>query len=154
MFFDDWMSIIRTLIVGVLAYIALVILLRVSGKRTLSKMNAFDLIITVALGSTLANILLDQDVSLAQGVTALALLVGLQLIITWAAVRSRLVARLIKSEPRLLVHHGEMLPDAMRQERVQEDEITAAIRNSGLERIDQAKSVVLETDGTMSVVSR
>lgn len=154
MFFNGWMSIIRTVIVGVLAYIALVFLLRISGKRTLSKMNAFDMIVTVALGSTLATILLSRDVSLAQGVIALAVLIGLQLVITWLSVRSRAVAGMIKSEPQLLVHEGRLLPDAMRRERVLDDEIQAAIRNAGMDGLDQVQSVVLETDGTLSVVRK
>ena len=51
-FFDNWETLFRTLIIGVLAYVSLVILLRISGRRTLSKMNAFDMVVTVALGST------------------------------------------------------------------------------------------------------
>ncbi|MEZ6111860.1 MAG: hypothetical protein R3C99_12705 [Pirellulaceae bacterium] len=70
-FFDNAFSLFRTLVMGVLAYVCLIILLRVSGKRTLSKMNAFDLIVTVALGSTLATVLLSKDVTLAQGSLAL-----------------------------------------------------------------------------------
>lgn len=66
MFFDTWAGLGRTLMVGVLAYAALVSLLRISGKRTLSKMNTFDLVVTVALGSTLATVLLSKDVALAE----------------------------------------------------------------------------------------
>lgn len=78
MFFDTWQGLGRIVVVGVLAYAALVIFLRFSGKRTLSKMNAFDLIVTVALGSTLATILLSKDVALAEGLLALLLLIALQ----------------------------------------------------------------------------
>ena len=67
MFFDGWMTLGRTALIGTLAYLALVLLLRVSGKRTLSQMNAFDFIVTVALGSTLATVLLSSSVSLARG---------------------------------------------------------------------------------------
>ncbi|WP_231362619.1 hypothetical protein [Thioalkalivibrio sp. ALMg9] len=67
MFFGGWDGLLRTLVVGVLAYVALIVFLRLSGKRTLSKMNAFDLVVTVALGSTLATVLLAKDVALAEG---------------------------------------------------------------------------------------
>lgn len=67
MLFSGWENLLRTLVVGVLAYVSLVVFLRISGKRTLSKMNAFDLIVTVALGSTLATVLLSKDVALAEG---------------------------------------------------------------------------------------
>ena len=76
MLFDGWLSLLRTAVVGILAYAALVHFLRVSGKRTLSKMNAFDLIVTVALGSTLATVLLSSSVSLATGALAFALLIA------------------------------------------------------------------------------
>jgi len=79
---------------GVLAYVALVVFLRVSGKRTLSKMNAFDLVVTVALGSTLATVLLSKDVALAEGVLAFALLISLQFVVTWSSVRARWVRQL------------------------------------------------------------
>src|SRR5690606_31542181 len=102
MFFSSWTDLARVLIVGTLAYVALVIMLRVSGKRTLTKLNAFDLIVTIALGSTLATVLLSKDVSLAEGVLALALLIALQWIAAWLSVRSRHVRKLVKSEPRLL----------------------------------------------------
>ena len=82
MVFSSWAGLLRVLIVGTLAYVALVLLLRVSGKRTLSKMNAFDLVVTVALGSTLATVILSKDVALTEGVTAFALLIGLQFGIT------------------------------------------------------------------------
>ena len=65
LFLDNWQTLLRTLIVGVSAYVSLVLLLRISGRRTLSKMNAFDMVVTVALGSTLATILLNRDVALA-----------------------------------------------------------------------------------------
>jgi len=96
-FFDSWESIVRTIIITILAYISLVILLRISGKRTLSKMNAFDFIVTVALGSTLASVLLTKDVALADGVLAFILLIGLQYIITKLAVKSKTVSQLVKN---------------------------------------------------------
>jgi len=109
--FDSWPSLIRIPLVGLLAYAALILMLRVSGKRTLSKMNAFDLIVTVALGSTLSTVLLDDGIPLAEGVAALALLICLQYAITWASVRSPRFQGLIKAEPALLVHRGRYLPD-------------------------------------------
>ena len=77
MLFQGWSGIGRTALISVTAYAALVLFLRISGKRTLSKLNAFDLVVTVALGSTLATILLSQDVALAEGLTALGMLIGL-----------------------------------------------------------------------------
>jgi uncharacterized membrane protein YcaP (DUF421 family) len=153
-FFDSWSDLIRVFVVGVLAYAALVAFLRVSGKRTLTKMNAFDLVVTVALGSTLANILLSADVSLSEGLAALALLIGLQFLVAWSAVRAPWVNTLVKSEPRLLFFRGEVLWKAMKAERVTEGELQAAMRASGFVSYDEVESVVLETAGDMSVIGR
>jgi uncharacterized membrane protein YcaP (DUF421 family) len=152
MFFQGWPGLLRTLVVGVLAYLALVLVLRLTGKRTLSKMNAFDFVVTVALGSTLATILLSKDVALAEGMLAFSLLVGMQFIITWLSVRSKKVSRLVKSEPRLLLYKGEFLRGAMRRERVNEEEVCAAMRSQGVAIVEDVGAVVLETDGTFSVV--
>lgn len=153
-FFDNWMVVLRTLIIGVLAYISLIILLRLSGKRTLSKMNAFDLVVTVALGSTLASILLSKDVALVQGVLAFALLIGLQFIITWSSMRANWVRRLVTGEPRLLFYHGQYLHESLHQARVAQEEINAAVRGHGFSSLADVEAVVLETDGSFSVVQR
>ena len=153
-FFDGWAGLARVVVVGTAAYAALIVLLRGSGKRTLSKMNAFDFVVTVALGSTLATVLLSADVALAEGVTALALLILLQYAITFASVRSPLVTRWVKGEPTLLAKDGRHLAGAMRRARVTAEEIDAALREHGVSKLDQAQAVVLETDGTLSVIGR
>lgn len=146
-------GLLRTLIVGVLAYVALVVVLRVSGKRTLSKMNAFDLVVTVALGSTLATVLLSRDIPLLEGVLAFVVLVVMQLIITATSRRSKRVARLVKSEPRALLYRGTVLRDALADERVLEEELQAGLRAGGIGRYADADLVVLETDGSLTVVA-
>lgn len=151
MLFNGWATVGRTIVVGILAYSAIVILLRASGKRTLSKMSAFDFVVTIALGSTLATVLISGSVSLAQGVTAFGVLVGLQFVISWLSVRSGKVSNLVKDEPVLLYRHGFMRTQ-MRRERVVEAEVLAAMRNAGLTTIDEVEAVVLETDGTFSVL--
>ncbi|MHB9105510.1 MAG: DUF421 domain-containing protein [Armatimonadota bacterium] len=153
MFFDNWMGLLRVVIVGVLAYVGLVLLLRITGKRTLSKLNAFDLIVTVALGSSLATVLLSNDVALAEGLLAFFVLIGLQWLVAWASVRSGAISRLVKSEPKLLVYQGKLLQDAMRRERVVESEILQALRNQGIDSLEQVEAVVLETDGGFSVLT-
>ena len=152
MFFADFQGVWRTIVVGACAYVVLVLLLRLTGKRTLSKMNAFDLVVTVALGSTLATILLSKDVPLAEGVAAFLLLAGLQFAVTWTSVRSVRFRRWIKADPRPLLRDGLMLDEALRSERVTRDEVEAAIRGAGYLGPEQIALVTLETDGSMSVV--
>ncbi|MCC6612716.1 MAG: DUF421 domain-containing protein [Anaerolineae bacterium] len=154
MLFDSWGAILRTVIVGVLAYVLLIVMLRISGKRTLSKMNAFDLIVTVALGSTLATIILSKDVALAEGVAAFLTLILLQYVVTWLSIRSKAVRELVKSTPRLLYYRDGFLEAAMHAERVLEEEIYAAIRAQGIPTLDRVEAVVLETDGSLTVLQK
>ena len=154
MFFRIWSDLLRVLVVGTLAYAWLVLFQRMSGKRTLSKMNAFDLIVTVALGSVLATILLSREVSLAEGVLAIALLMSLQYLVTWLSVRSGIVNRLVKAEPTMLHYQGQFLDDAMCRQRVVKAEILQAVRGQGILSMDQVEAVVLETDGGFSVIKK
>ncbi len=153
-FFDSWASLGRIALVGALAYIALVAALRVSGKRTLSKMSAFDLVVTVALGSTLATVLLSKDVALLDGIVAFVLLMVLQYIVARLSIASQTMERVVKSRPRLLFYDGQFLPEALVAERVLEDEVRAAVRSSGTLSLANVKAVVLETDGSLSVIGR
>ena len=150
--FDSWTSLGRTAIAGAAAYAVLVLVLRVSGKRTLAKLNAFDLVITVALGSTLASVLTARDLPLADGIFSLLLLVGLQYGVAWASVRSGPFRRAVRSEPELLLHHGTYLDEALRKARPTRDEVLAAIRQAGIADIGGVQAVVLETDGSISVI--
>jgi uncharacterized membrane protein YcaP (DUF421 family) len=154
MFFNSWMDLLRVLIVGVLAYVGLVFMLRVSGKRTLSKMNAFDLVVTVALGSTLATVLLSKSVALVDGLLAFLLLIALQFVVAWLSVRSKKVQQLVKARPTLLFYEGQFLHEALIHERVAEDEVRAAIRAQGIASLANVAAVVLETDGTFTTLQQ
>ncbi len=154
MFFDDWFGLLRVLIIGVFAYGALIFLLLASGKRTLSKWNAFDFVVTIALGSTFATVIISKDVSFAEGVLALGLLIGLQFIITWLSVRFKWMEKLVKAEPTLLFDKGEFLTDAMKRQRVAEGEVRMAIRAKGIAAVEEVEAVVLETDGSFSVIKK
>lgn len=153
MFFDSWYDLWRIFVVGILAYVGLVSLLRVTGKRTLSKMNAFDLVVTVALGSTLATVLLSSDVALVEGLLAFALLCGLQYAVATASVHSERFQSIIKAKPSLLFHDGRFIGPMLREERVTEEEILAAVRSQGHVDLDKVLAVVLETDGSFSVLT-
>ncbi|MTI52147.1 MAG: DUF421 domain-containing protein [Alcanivorax sp.] len=152
-FFNGWSVLGRTLLIGVLAYVSLVFMLRVSGKRTLAKMNAFDLVVTVAIGSTLATIVLSKSVALAEGLLALALLIGMQFAISWSSTRMPWLRRVVTGEPRLLLRDGAMLDEALRDARVTREEVRAAVRAAGIGALGDVAAVVLETDGSFSVIA-
>lgn len=138
---------------AVVAYLAIVVILRITGKRTLAKWNAFDFIVTIALGSILATIIVSRDVSLPEGILALVTLVALQFAVTGLSVRLGWFGDLVKAEPSLLLHDGRLLRDVLRRERVTETELLAALRGHGIGELSGVHAVVLETDGSFSVVA-
>ncbi|KKB38254.1 DUF421 domain-containing protein [Bacillus thermotolerans] len=152
MFFQSWEPILRILIVGVLAYSAIVFFLRVSGKRTLAKMNAFDLIVTVALGSTLSTILLDKKVPLAEGVAAFILLIYMQYLVAWASSKSKGIDQVVKSNPRILYYNRQYMNKAMEEERITEMDLFQAIRKAGHGSMEEVTAVILESNGDISVL--
>ncbi|MBA2114400.1 DUF421 domain-containing protein [Bremerella alba] len=151
-FFNDWDSLARTFVIGVAAYIALVLGLRVSGNRTLSKMNAFDFVVTIALGSTLATILLNKQTALAEGLVAFSVLIGLQYLVTWSSARAPWVKRIVTGEPRLVFYDGQFLKEEMKRSRITNEEVLSAIRSAGYADISNVGGVILETDGSCSVI--
>lgn len=152
MFFDNWYGLIRILVLAPLIYVSLVTVLRLSGKRTLSTMNAYDMVVTVAVGSAVATILLSSDVALLEGVFAIVMLIALQYVISWISTRSVQFSKFVKGEPSLLVYKGVLLSDQMRTCRIVEAEIATAVRQAGLDSISTVGAVVLETDGKMAVI--
>ncbi|MDC0831508.1 DUF421 domain-containing protein [Geitlerinema sp. CS-897] len=154
MFFNSLADLVRVVVVGILSYVSLILLLRVSGKRTLSKMNAFDLVVTVSLGTIIATTMLSKEVAWIEGMFGLCVLVGMQYLIAWLSVQSQGFRQLVKNEPTLLFHQGNMLSNALVQQRVAAGEVRAAIRNAGISHTEEVEAVILETDGTLSVLPK
>lgn len=148
----DWDKVQHTLVTGTLTYAGIVLWLRFSGKRILSKWNAFDFVVTIAFGSILSSALLLEDTPFSQAMVGIGLLVCLQFLITWLAARSSVVQKLIKTQPSLLVFKGELLLGTLKQQRVAKGEVLAAIRLSGCSSVEDVDAVVLETDGSFSVI--
>lgn len=153
MWFDTWADVGRVVLVGAAAYGALVVALRLSGKRTLGQLNAFDFVVTVAIGSTLATILLSSEVSFVEGLAALALLVLLQFVVALASSRSERLRGAITSRPTLVVWNGRIDRAALARHRLAESEVLQAVRGSGAGVLEDIGAVVLETDGTLSVIT-
>jgi uncharacterized membrane protein YcaP (DUF421 family) len=154
MWFDTSWDVVRVLVVGTVGYVALVLSLRISGKRTLAKLNAFDLVVTVALGSVLATLALSSDVSLSEGAAGLGILIVLQFAVAFLSSRLHPARVAVKAQPSAVVLEGEVLVDELRRQRLTTEEVDQALRQAGLGGIELAAAVVLETDGSLTVIPR
>lgn len=148
----EWIVLATTVLAVLLTYIVIVLFLRLSGKRTLAKWNAFDYVVTIALGSMVATMAVSQSVSVLQGAVAIGTYLLLQVLVTFTSVRWKWFRSVLKGDPVLLLYHGEYREETMRRVRVTKSEVLAAIRESGQGSVESVGAVVLENDGTFSVI--
>jgi len=152
-FFKDWKSIGHVALATIVAFVTLFFFVRISGKRTLAKLNAFDFVVTVALGSTLSYMMLAM-VPIIEGAIVLLLIIALQYIFAWTARSSKKIEKLINAVPSLIFYDGHFIEHAMAKEAITEGEIYSKIRNAGIDHIDEVKAVVLELNGEITVVRK
>jgi uncharacterized membrane protein YcaP (DUF421 family) len=149
---SGWSGTGRVVLDAVFIYVAVIVVLRLTGKRTLAKLSAFDFVVTVALGSVLAAVITADDIPLADGVVAVALLAGLQFLVAFVSSRWPRLHHVVTSSPVVLVRDGEVLDQAVRDNRLSPDELAAAVRKQGIPDFGEVSALVLETDGTFSVL--
>lgn len=154
MLFSSWDAVLRLFVVGVPAYLWLIFLVRLTGKRSLSQLNAFDFVVTVALGSMLATTFVSGQVALVDGLLAIGLLIGLQFIVSWLSVRSSAVRELTQSDASLVAYDGKPLDGPLREQRVSHEDLLAIVRESGAGSLDEVHAVILETNGRFAVIRR
>ena len=152
--FRSWEIIIEIAIVTVFAYVLFVLMTRISGKRSLSKMNMFDFIVTVAQGSILAGTVINRSVYLFEGIAASLILFFAQWIVTKLSAHFDQFDELIKSQPKILFYNGRFIDNEMQNERITKEEILYAMRQNGKSSPTEVHAVILETDGQLSVISQ
>ncbi|MFC7678900.1 DUF421 domain-containing protein [Paenibacillus sp. GCM10028914] len=153
MFFNTWSDLFRIIIIGIISYISLILMVRLSGKRTLSQMNAYDFTVSVALGSILSTVILNKQISLSEGLTALALLIGMQFLLAKLSLHRPWFRGMLTADPQLLYYKGVYINSAMKKTRINKEDIYQTARNQGFETMDEVSSVVLESNGKLSIIS-
>lgn len=151
--FKDWDSLWHVAICALLSYFTLFLFIRISGKRTLSKLTAFDFVVTITLGSTLASMMLGKS-TVAEGAVALMVMISLQFLLAYAAKKSPVMEKVLNSKPTLLYYEGKFLEDEMTKEVVTEEEIYAAVRKFRIYSLAQVRAVVMEINGELTVVKK
>ncbi len=134
-------------------YLFLLVVLRLSGRRTLGEMTTFDFVLVLIIAETTQQALLGEDFSVTNAFLLITTLVAIDIVISILKSRYRGVERIIDGLPMVIVENGRPLQDRLRKSRLDEhDVLSAARRLQGLERMDQIKYAVLEADGAISVV--
>jgi uncharacterized membrane protein YcaP (DUF421 family) len=135
-------------------YVFLVVGLRLLGKRELGQMSLYDLVLIVILGNAVQNAMINNDNTLGGGLVAAAVLLLANRALNFGLEKSSRAERLLVGEPVLLVSDGVPITGALKRERISKDQLDAALREHGYDNLDGVQAVVLEVDGTMSVIPR
>ncbi|MFI5041195.1 MAG: DUF421 domain-containing protein [Acidimicrobiales bacterium] len=133
-------------------YVVLIAGLRLLGKRELGQMSLADLVLIVILGNAVQNAMIDNDNTLGGGVVAAFVLLVINRLLNAVMVRSPRAERALIGEPSLLVSDGKIIEGHMTAQGVTHDQLYAGLREHGFDGLDGVHLVVLEVDGTMSVV--
>jgi uncharacterized membrane protein YcaP (DUF421 family) len=147
-------SLAEKIIRPVAVYIFLVVILRIGGRRELSQMNAFDLVVLLMLANAVQNAIIGDDTSLIGGFIGGATLILLNLGVIRYLYRHPGLDRKIEGEPVVLLKDGRPIRAALEKELITEEELLAIVHRQGVDRFEACSEVILETSGTITVLAR
>jgi uncharacterized membrane protein YcaP (DUF421 family) len=140
---------------GSAIYLFLLIVFRLSGKRSLGQVTTFDFVLLLIIAETTQQALLGNDFSVTNAFLLIVTLITIDIGLSLLKRHSRRVDRLLEGTPLLIVEDGRPIRDFMRKARIDDEDILHAARElQGLERMDQIKYAVLERNGGITIIPR
>lgn len=140
--------VLRTLVV----YLFILAGFRLAGKREVGQLAPFDFALILLIANAVQNAMVGPDTSLLGGLVAATVLLGVNFVLGRLAARSRRLERLLRGRARILVYHGKVDEEALREEGLSHEDVLQALREHGCPAITDCRLVVLEVDGTISVI--
>lgn len=147
-------AVAEKLLRSVVVYLFLLIAFRVMGKRQLGQLTPFDLVVVLIISNVVQNALIGPDNSLSGGLIGATAILLLNALVAWLTFRYKRVERLVEHPPTVVVRHGRILKDSLRQERLSLAELRSALRQQGVMSLCDVRYVILEEDGHLSVIPR
>lgn len=140
--------VLRTVIV----YLALLVGLRLTGKRQVGQMTPFDLLLLLLLANAVQNAMTGPDTSVPGGLVAATALFAVNGLVAWASRRSKRAARVLEGTPTLLIRHGQVIDMNLRREGITREDLLRALREHGVSDFGLVRNAILEVDGSVSVL--
>lgn len=131
-------------------FIVLWCITRLAGRSTLGELSSFELILFITMGDLVAEGVVGQDYSATGAILAVGTMAAMTIVVSWVNARSRRVATVTHGVPVVVAKDGELLYDVLRRERLGLDDLLAACRGQGIERVADVKLAVLESNGQLS----
>jgi uncharacterized membrane protein YcaP (DUF421 family) len=144
-------ELLMTALRAVAVYALMLVVIRVSGKRTIGNFSAFDLLVALMLGEVVDEIIYG-DVTFTQGAIPILTVAILQYANSWASYWGHGMDRVLEGSPSIVVRHGRLQRDGMRQERMNEKDVMAELRLRGVAELSEVRLAAIENDGQLSVV--
>lgn len=135
-----------------IVYVAILVLLRISGKKQVGQMGAIEFVTMLLISNAVQNSMNGGDNSLLGGLILASVLIAFSMLLSWLTYRSRVFERIFEGSPRLLIHEGMLIERALRKEQLSKSELCVLLRKQGVHRWQDVKSGVLEAGGTLSIV--
>ena len=145
-----WEFIVR----GIVVYIFLLTLLRVTGKRQVGQLAPFDLVLLLVLSNAVQNAMNGGDNSILGGIISATTLVGINLLVGYTAYRNKSLELFIEGRPEVLIHNGFLFEKVMAKAQITHHELNAALRQAGVNSIEEVHSAILENNGTITVTPK
>jgi uncharacterized membrane protein YcaP (DUF421 family) len=139
---------------AVFLYIFVVFVMRVIGRRELSSMTPFDLILLIVVGDALQQGLTQDDYSVTGAVLAVATIATLQVFTSYLSFRSRRARKLLEGQPLVVVEKGKLVDQNLKRERITLDEVTEEMRQQQIGSLDEIEWGILESNGSISFIKK
>ncbi|HVE78770.1 MAG TPA: YetF domain-containing protein [Gemmatimonadaceae bacterium] len=144
-----------TVIRAIFVYVTLLVIFRISGRRTMASITTFDFVLTLIISEAIQQAMIDTDYSLTNAFLLVLTLISLDIGLSLVKQRSKRLERLMDGAPVAVMRDGQLQRSAMNNERVDEEDILGAARaQEGIERMDQIRHAVIEATGEITVVPK
>jgi len=145
-----WALILRSAVI----YLVLLFGLRVFGKREVGQFTLFDLVFVLLVANAVQPAMTGRDLSLGGGFIIIATLLTLNYAVSRVRIRFPALDRLLESKSVVVARDGKWIREKLKHEGITDDEAMASLREHGISSVDETKLVVLEADGSLSVVPK
>lgn len=135
-------------------YGLLIVIFRLAGKRHVAQLSLIDFILILLVSNAVQNAMVGEDTTLGGGIVAALTLVAINVILTKLTVKNRIISKIVEGEPKLLLRDGKILKNVLSKENLTIQEIEEAVRKAGHNGISDVALAILETDGSISVISK
>jgi uncharacterized membrane protein YcaP (DUF421 family) len=139
---------------AIVLYFFIVLVMRVLGRRELSSMTPFDLVLLIVLGDAIQQGLTQDDYSVTGAFLAVATIATLQVFTSWLSFRSKRARKVLEGDPLVVVEKGKVVDHNLKRERMTEDEIAEEMRQQQISSLDEVEWAILESNGSISFIKK